>query len=998
VGAAARRPLAGYAAGAGAMVLWLVTKQVEPLTPTSFFLRDHLANGRLFGESNWLLAKLVYVLLATVLLVAVLRLVAKPELWRRYIISSCVVLLLTHAGVHWLWSGGQGKTMMAQGETHELSQREVDGGKISRRVVTTFRSQTQGSVDFTTLLDARLVQKGAQWEVERETPVDLTREFELRHLDLEVTAVPASGELQCAASFKIKPLSQPPDQLLFYLASELRVDKFTVNGQATDFSQYGDVVAAKLKTAAESCPELDVKLHYAGKLQLPKNLKFERASQNLLFVTSRWFPSLHGQNLGAKNLFTCRAIIRTPKAYWAAAATWLKEEATHNVFLWETQHPVESVPLCLGRFQRYETRYRNIPLTFCTFSVNEAYARRVLQRSSEVLQAFEEAFGPYPFPQVAIVEHPFQGAGGHGFPSLVTMKPERLAPEHEQRFLDAYVPHELAHLWWGNALPPWIAEGAAVFANFHFLEQAKGRSAATAFLDQEVYAPFRSESSTAPLVNAQGATLYAKGSYLLVMLEAHLGQPAVLDALKTFLKHHANDRRTDAEAQTESMIQTLQRAAGSELNSFVADWTRSVKRFDPAITSMRQEPEQQNHNVTLEVQQLGEISFPLPLRVKLANGKTKDLVARCSGQKEVLEFQTSSPVVSAELDPEHLFLDVDRSNNYVSGDQPAKPTAQVSPPFTNWRTYTPSDGLPGMDVRCLIAGPDRRLFASIWSLEAAVNRRWAVAIYDGRWQRYESKTEPVPLVDCMAQVADGSLWLASQMQLRHQKLDEARNWFLSEIKVAGTLGRGVFRPNPNSDSKIPGSRVYSLLVDSEGKLWLGTDHGASRFDARTDQVRTFGSAEGLTGQEVFALVQNKDGTIWAGTEQGVFSYQDGAWKLHPGCPRDLILALSFSPDGTLWCGTYRSGLVAVLKEAIRSYSRANAPLPDTIFSCVACDSRGGVWAGTPNGLIHHDGQRWQLFERANSGLPSNRIRCLAVSSDDHVWVGTDTGVTEYTPN
>ena len=94
----------------------------------------------------------------------------------------------------------------------------------------------------------------------------------------------------------------------------------------------------------------------------------------------------------------------------------------------------------------------------------------------------------------------------------MTIKPERLAPEHKQHFLDTYLPHEIAHCWWGNGVPPWVAEGSAVFASAHFLERTRGLDTAIALLDRDIYASFISPSVTpAPLVNAQGVTMYAKG-------------------------------------------------------------------------------------------------------------------------------------------------------------------------------------------------------------------------------------------------------------------------------------------------------------------------------------------------------------------------------------------------------------------------------------------------------------------------------------------------------
>lgn len=69
------------------------------------------------------------------------------------------------------------------------------------------------------------------------------------------------------------------------------------------------------------------------------------------------------------------------------------------------------------------------------------------------------------------------------------------------------------------------------------------------------------------------------------------------------------------------------------------------------------------------------------------------------------------------------------------------------------------------------------------------------------------------------------------------------------------------------------SPVYSLLVDSKGRLWVGTDQGVYLYENGTQTQ--FDQNEGLAGSEVNrnALMEDFQGRIWIGTERGVSVFQ-----------------------------------------------------------------------------------------------------------------------------
>lgn len=90
---------------------------------------------------------------------------------------------------------------------------------------------------------------------------------------------------------------------------------------------------------------------------------------------------------------------------------------------------------------------------------------------------------------------------------------------------------------------------------------------------------------------------------------------------------------------------------------------------------------------------------------------------------------------------------------------------------------------------------------------------------------------------------------------------------------AGTWGGGVARfdgktwQNFTTKDGLSGNMVFSIVRDSKGVFWFGTDNGVTRYDGKT--WRTFGTNEGLLNNNVYALAVSGNGDIWAGTKGGV---------------------------------------------------------------------------------------------------------------------------------
>jgi diguanylate cyclase (GGDEF)-like protein len=246
-------------------------------------------------------------------------------------------------------------------------------------------------------------------------------------------------------------------------------------------------------------------------------------------------------------------------------------------------------------------------------------------------------------------------------------------------------------------------------------------------------------------------------------------------------------------------------------------------------------------------------------------------------------------------------------------------------------------------------------------------------------------------IESMLQDRHGNIWLGShshglkrlrrpptQRFSKEQGIADPYVWAVQPWQqhlLAGTsaglslLQHGRFQPLM-ANQYLPSVFVYSMLLDSEQRLWVGTRAGLSRLDGKNlAWQRNYADISHLL---VTTLAQEGE-RIWVGTNGGLFYLQDDELQQQqvPQVLQQAKIRIVL-PDSQqrLWVGT-ENGLFLRDKE---SFARLdNMPLSGSFISTVKQFADGNILVGSfDQGFVLGQPGNWRWFTQLQ-GLPGNGV-------------------------
>ena len=223
---------------------------------------------------------------------------------------------------------------------------------------------------------------------------------------------------------------------------------------------------------------------------------------------------------------------------------------------------------------------------------------------------------------------------------------------------------------------------------------------------------------------------------------------------------------------------------------------------------------------------------------------------------------------------------------------------------------------------------------------------------------------------------------------------------------------------PNSLSSDVISRI---IVDSEGRLWVGTFGGGLNLyrEETQDFLRLTSKTKGfaITNDTINALFEDSRGSIWLGTENGlnIISWSDGRWNVKNiyqelGKPNSLthntIHSIVEVSSGEIWVGTNGGGISVFdqnghFVKSIKYGENGSSTYANKFINTLFVDNKHNVWIGTvDNGLLRYNfpTEKFTHFTfnpDDETSLTSNAITHVYQDSAQKIWIATDNGLSIY---
>jgi hypothetical protein len=278
-----------------------------------------------------------------------------------------------------------------------------------------------------------------------------------------------------------------------------------------------------------------------------------------------------------------------------------------------------------------------------------------IARTIAALRWLEEAFGPYPYPQLTVL-HRLEG-GGTEFPMLV------MNGSASEGLIFHEVAHQYVHAIFANNewRDTWLDEGFAVFLGNWYREQRSGPEvwegplAAAVRLERfGLTEPVSTEAKDFSSFQMYGAMSYSKAALIFRMLRDVLGEESFRRMLREYYERY-RFRHVDED----DLRGVAEQVSGRPLEWFFDAWLHGTGRLDYAIRDVRIGRQADGKWLTeVEIERLGEIWMPIAVAVD-------DVVVRAgsSDSLQVVKVLTDRRPAVVELDPASVLLDADRSNN-----------------------------------------------------------------------------------------------------------------------------------------------------------------------------------------------------------------------------------------------------------------------------------------------------------------------------------------------
>ena len=222
------------------------------------------------------------------------------------------------------------------------------------------------------------------------------------------------------------------------------------------------------------------------------------------------------------------------------------------------------------------------------------------------------------------------------------------------------------------------------------------------------------------------------------------------------------------------------------------------------------------------------------------------------------------------------------------------------------------------------------------------------------------------------------------------------------IKIATANGLSIFDGNNwttiNTTFGLPDNHIN--CVQTDGNItWLGTDAGLVKYDGVNITIYNVANSP-IPTNKIRTLLLASDGKLWIGTFSGggLASFDGNNWQVYTpsnsGLPNNSVSVITEANNGSLWIGT-ASGVSVFDGNNFVNYHPGNSDLVRSLAVvsssklCIGMSGQGVVF-------FNHQTDSWTHYNFSNSNLSNNYITTLAIDMlSNKLYIGTENCLNVY---
>ncbi len=432
-------------------------------------------------------------------------------------------------------------------------------------------------------------------------------------------------------------------------------------GHPVPFKQAGGIIAF----AHPKGTHWSLRLAYRG---APAHTETDYFKPDEVSLESYWVP--HTGRLPATSTVTVTAPVG-----WSAIAPGERIRQTAGpdgaeTTTWRNELPISYYTLDAGRYRITERSWQGRTLAAYLLTGDGQMANRCLDLLQRAMPFYESHFGRYPYSRYAVVETRGEFPGALESYSFATFGPKTL-PD--------LIPHELAHTWWGGIVGCTYTHSMWDEALAEYSDQIEAEANGhpprapdwAQLLEQRQN--MASEYAVVPLASARDtnaehevAVGYDKGVRVMRALEAEIGQPALLRALKDIQTRWPHGDP----AEWPDLQAAIEKSSGRNLKWFFEQWLHRTGVPLVGIANVSIQRAGDRWAIAGDVMQEAPFyRLRIPVSAEGNRGTSAQVIVECTGERTPFRLLCDDPPVRVRLDPKET-LPFAPSARWKSGDDP----------------------------------------------------------------------------------------------------------------------------------------------------------------------------------------------------------------------------------------------------------------------------------------------------------------------------------------